>query len=101
MPVGMRGWAGLRAGVPVAPLRWGIGLEGLPMVLEEDDIEIDPAVGATLSPAAVVRECDRVVAQLGVVVVEVRALIDRVHLLGAAARRLERGADGDAKIVRR
>jgi hypothetical protein len=85
----MRGWAGVRGGVPVAPLRWGISLEGLPMVLE-DDPEIAAAVGATLSPAAVVAECDRVVAQLGVVVVEVRALIDRVNSLAAAARRLER-----------
>jgi hypothetical protein len=70
------------------------------MVLE-DDPEIAAALGATLTPAAVIRECDRVVAQLGVVVVEVRALIDRVNSLGAAARRLERGADGDGESVRR
>ena len=100
MPLDTRGWRGRPSGGYDAPLRLGIGLEGLPMLV--DDIEeIEATAGATLTPAAVVAECDRVVAQLGVVVVEVRALIDRVNRLAAAARQVQRGADGDAEIVRR
>ena len=54
-------------------------------------VEIDPEiVPPPETPAALVTRCEIVIAQLGVVVVEMRELIYQVEELADAARRLER-----------